>query len=267
MIRASIRPSATPCWPVPGATVLSCLLGFASPGSCREPIMPGRRWFEILNLVPFFLSPYVGAVGWIYLAAPNSGMLQHWLGVLGIPLDFIRIYSIGGVIWVLALFYTPYVYLFVIAPMRQMDAALEDAARVHGASFWYTLRHMTIPLLMPRCCRARWWCSSRVRACSTCHWRWPQPAASAPCRRRSSSRCNTRRISVARRPSASWSWRRRSACHPAAAISRQAPVRNRQREGLSAPADPVALARPGGGAHARGSSTSPAASCCPHWPW
>jgi len=132
-----------------GATVLSCLLGFALAWIVSRTDLPGRRWFEILNLVPFFLSPYVGAVAWIYLAAPNSGMLQTWLGALGISLDFIRIYSIGGVIWVLALFYTPYVYLFLIAPMRQMDAALEDAARVHGASFWYTLRHVTVPLLMP----------------------------------------------------------------------------------------------------------------------
>lgn len=132
-----------------GATVLSCLLGFALAWIVSRTDLPGRQWFEILNLVPFFLSPYVGAVAWIYLAAPNSGMLQNWLGALGISLDFIRIYSIGGVIWVLALFYTPYVYLFVIAPMRQMDAALEDAARVHGASFWYTLRHVTVPLLMP----------------------------------------------------------------------------------------------------------------------
>ncbi|MGZ3350330.1 MAG: ABC transporter permease [Xanthobacteraceae bacterium] len=132
-----------------GATVLSCLLGFALAWIVSRTDLPGRQWFEILNLVPFFLSPYVGAVAWIYLAAPNSGMLQNWLGALGISLDFIRIYRIGGVIWVLALFYTPSVYLFVIAPMRQMDAALEDAARVHGASFWYTLRHVTVPLLMP----------------------------------------------------------------------------------------------------------------------
>src|SRR5258708_7429221 len=112
--------------------------------------MPGRRWFEGLNLVPFFLSPYVGALSWIYLAAPRSGLLQ-WVAstYLGVSLDFLDIYSIAGVIWVLALFYTPYVYLFVIAPMRQMDAALEDSARVHGASFWYTLRHITVPLLMP----------------------------------------------------------------------------------------------------------------------
>lgn len=49
----------------------------------------------------------------------------------------------------LTLFYTPCVYLFVIGPLRQMDAAFEAAARVHGASFWYTLWHITIPLVLP----------------------------------------------------------------------------------------------------------------------
>jgi len=37
----------------------------------------------------------------------------------------------------------------VIAPMRQMDPALEDAARVHGAGAWRTLRLVTLPLLFP----------------------------------------------------------------------------------------------------------------------
>lgn len=132
-----------------GATILSCLMGFTLAWIVARTDVPGRSWFETLNLVPFFLSPYVGAVSWTYLAAPNSGILTTLFKSWGIPLDFINIYSLGGVIWVLSLFYTPYVYLFVIAPMRQMDAALEDAARVHGASFWYTLRHITIPLLMP----------------------------------------------------------------------------------------------------------------------
>jgi iron(III) transport system permease protein len=132
-----------------GATILSCLLGFTLAWIVARTDVPGRSWFETLNLVPFFLSPYVGAVSWTYLAAPNSGIVTTLFRSWGLPLDFINIYSLGGVIWVLSLFYTPYVYLFVIAPMRQMDAALEDAARVHGASFWYTLRHITIPLLMP----------------------------------------------------------------------------------------------------------------------
>lgn len=133
-----------------GATIASCALGLSLAWAVARTDMPGRRWFEIANLVPFFLSPYVGAISWIYLAAPHSGILTRFLSNrFGLPPDVIPIYGIGGAVWVLSLFYTPYVYLFVIAPMRQMDPALEDAARVHGASFFYTLRHVTLPLLSP----------------------------------------------------------------------------------------------------------------------
>ena len=133
-----------------GATVISCVLGLSLAWVVSRTDMPGRRWFEVFNLVPFFLSPYVGAISWIYLAAPHSGILSRFLhDTFGLPGDLIPIYSIGGATWVLSLFYTPYVYLFVIAPMRQMDPALEDAARVHGAGFWTTLRLVTLPLLLP----------------------------------------------------------------------------------------------------------------------
>jgi iron(III) transport system permease protein len=133
-----------------GATAISCALGLSLAWVVSRTDMPGRRWFEVFNLVPFFLSPYVGAISWIYLAAPHSGILSRFLhDTFGLPGDLIPIYSIAGATWVLSLFYTPYVYLFVIAPMRQMDPALEDAARVHGAGFWTTLRLVTLPLLMP----------------------------------------------------------------------------------------------------------------------
>ena len=133
-----------------GTTVLSCALGFTLAWLVARTDMPGRRWLEVGNLVPFFLSPYVGAISWIYLVAPGSGLLQQFaMRHFGLDLGFINIYSLGGVIWVLTLFYTPYVYLFVMSPLKQMDAALEDAARVHGAGFWYTLRHVSIPLVSP----------------------------------------------------------------------------------------------------------------------
>ncbi len=133
-----------------GATAISCVLGFGLAFIVSRTDMPGRRWFEVFNLVPFFLSPYVGAISWVYLAAPHSGILSRLLSDLfGLPADLIPIYGVGGATFVLSLFYTPYVYLFVIAPMRQMDPALEDAARVHGAGFWTTLRLVTVPLLFP----------------------------------------------------------------------------------------------------------------------
>lgn len=111
--------------------------------------MPGRDLLESLNLIPFFLSPYVGAVAWVYLAAPRSGLLN---GILrehfGIPNVF-DIYSTWGMIWVLSLFFTPYMYLFVVAPLRRMDATLEETARVCGCGVLRTSLTVTLPLALP----------------------------------------------------------------------------------------------------------------------
>ena len=131
-------------------TIASSLLGFLLAWIVSRTEIPGRKSFELLNLVPFFTSPYVGAMAWQYLTAPNSGLLvtlaRNWLDL---DLSFLRINSIGGVVWVLVLFYTPFIYLFVIGPMRNLNGALEDAARVHGLGFIDTMRRITIPLLAP----------------------------------------------------------------------------------------------------------------------
>ena len=131
-------------------TLLSLVLGTCMAWIVTRTDVPGRNLFEMLNLVPFFMSPYVGALAWVFLVAPYSGLLQNAAqDLFDVSLSWLNIYSLGGVIWVLSLFYTPYVYLLVLSPLRQMDAALEDAARVHGASFVTTLRLITVPLMQP----------------------------------------------------------------------------------------------------------------------
>ena len=133
-----------------GAMSISLVLGTSLAWIVSRTDVPGREWFKTLNLIPFFFSPYVGAIGWIFLVAPYSGLMQTSLGALtGESIEGPNIYSLAGVIWILSLFYTPYVYLFVISPLQRMDAAFEDAARVHGASFWTTIRLITLPLLQP----------------------------------------------------------------------------------------------------------------------
>ncbi|MCC7039976.1 MAG: iron ABC transporter permease [Burkholderiales bacterium] len=131
-------------------TVFSTVLGFALAWIVSRTDLPGRALFETLNLVPFFLSPYVGAISWIYLAAPYGGLIHNSLEYyFGVDVQLPTIYGLGGVIWVLTLFYAPYVYLFVIGPLRRMDGALEDAARVHGSSFLYATWHITLRLTAP----------------------------------------------------------------------------------------------------------------------
>jgi iron(III) transport system permease protein len=75
-----------------GATILSCLFGLGLAWIVARTDLPGRNWFDTLNLIPFFLSPFVGAVSWTYLAAPNVGLLNQLLAAIGLPPDTHNIY-------------------------------------------------------------------------------------------------------------------------------------------------------------------------------
>jgi iron(III) transport system permease protein len=131
-------------------TALSLILGFTLAFLVVRTDMPGRRWLGRANVLPFFLSPYVGAIAWTWLLAPHDGLLTtHARDTYHISLAWLEIYSVPGVIFVLTLFHTPIVYMLLIPPLRDMDAAFEDTARVHGATFWYTLRHITLPMMWP----------------------------------------------------------------------------------------------------------------------
>ena len=57
--------------------------------------------------------------------------------------------TVPGMGFVYGLALAPLVVIMVAAAFRSMDPALEDAAIVHGAGLWTTLRRITMPLLVP----------------------------------------------------------------------------------------------------------------------
>ena len=132
-----------------GATVGALVLGVSLAWATARTDMPGTRWFETFNLIPFFMSPFVGAFAWRMLAAPRIGLLNRLGAALPFPVPELNVYSIPGMVWVLLLFYTPYVYLFTIGSFRAMDPGLEDAARMCGSSLWQTARRITLPVVAP----------------------------------------------------------------------------------------------------------------------
>ena len=108
-----------------------------------------REHFELLNIMPFFMSAFVGAVAWRFLLSPNIGVINTFFqNVLGMEFT-LNIYGMGGMIWVAALFHTPYTYLFAIASFRKMDPALEEAARTAGLNSLQTALRITLPLSTP----------------------------------------------------------------------------------------------------------------------
>lgn len=113
-----------------GCTVLASLLGVSMAWINARTNCPMRDTLEPLNLIPFFLSPFVGAIAWHNLAAPKTGMLNVMARDAGLTETYLfNVNNLWGVIWVTGIFFAPLVYLFVVGSLRRMDPSLEDSAR------------------------------------------------------------------------------------------------------------------------------------------
>lgn len=107
--------------------------------------MPLRSKVEPFIITPFFLSPFIGAMAWVALAAPNSGILNVYLFGKGT----INIFSFGGIIWAMVLYYIPYAYMVMIGAFGMLDPALEESSRMCGGGIAKTFFRVVLPLCSP----------------------------------------------------------------------------------------------------------------------
>ncbi|WP_424467047.1 ABC transporter permease [Pseudoclavibacter helvolus] len=107
-----------------------------------------RGFMYFVGLVPMFLPSYVGALAWAVLGGPNAGLINILARDLGLP-GIVDIFNIGGLIFVLALYYAPYAFLLIHSSFSLMSPDLEEAARIHGAKAGDVLRKVTLPLATP----------------------------------------------------------------------------------------------------------------------
>jgi iron(III) transport system permease protein len=131
------------------ATVMAVLIGFTLAWILTRTNVPGREKLERLMELPYYMTPLVGALAWAVLASPRSGFFNQiwrWAGGTG---DLVNIYSMFGIAWIMALFEGTVAFVMISAAMKSMDPALEESARVIGASKLRTALTVTLPLVMP----------------------------------------------------------------------------------------------------------------------
>ena len=130
-----------------GSTVIATALGVVLAWLVARTDVPARRLLHMGVIAPFFLSPFIGALAWDMLLSPKVGLLNQLFAALGLPT--LDVYSLGGIVWVMGLYYAPYVYLFLQSALYNFDPALEEAAAMSGLGRWATLRHVTLPMMAP----------------------------------------------------------------------------------------------------------------------
>ena len=114
---------------------------------------PGRGLFRAAYFAPYVLGVAVVGILWRFLLDPNVGLVNFYLGKLGLPshipwisaLPWAWISLVGMTVW-WTLGFNAVIYL---AGLQDIDPSLYDAAKVDGANRWQRFLHVTLPGLRP----------------------------------------------------------------------------------------------------------------------
>ena len=149
-----------PCWRAMRATAI--FTAFSVPLLLVVPLLialvmntkfPGRNLFRALYFAPYVLGVAVVAILWRYLLDANIGLVNYYLGLLGLPDDTAWTTStpaawfalVGVTVW-WTLGFNAVIYL---AGLQNIPKELYEAAEMDGANRWQQFRNVTLPGLMP----------------------------------------------------------------------------------------------------------------------
>lgn len=101
--------------------------------------------------ISFILPNLVTTFGWMLLLDPSTGLINNWLRELPFlnKLNF-DIYSFWGIIWAHLMANGISTKVMLMTPaFRRMDASMEEASRMSGASSLTTMLRITVPAMTP----------------------------------------------------------------------------------------------------------------------
>ena len=112
--------------------------------------MPLKGVFKTLFIIPYMIPPFIGAIAWGFLLSPRTGFVNKFLMALfNSNTPPFNIYTYGGVVFVMSLYFYPYVFITVTGALDRMDPSLEEAARSSGSGRFRMVRDITLPLVAP----------------------------------------------------------------------------------------------------------------------
>ena len=134
------------------ASMLCCAVAAPMGWLVARTDLPLRRTVRALVTASFVTPPFLGAIAWELLAAPNSGLLNKGFRALTDADQeqyLFDIYSLPGLIFVISCYTFPYVFVLVANSIDRIPGDLEDASSILGGGTWMTARRITVPLAMP----------------------------------------------------------------------------------------------------------------------
>jgi multiple sugar transport system permease protein len=127
------------------------VLGFAIAMLMHRIVLP-RKTLRTIVLIPYSIITVVSGFTWLYAFRTDTGFINGWLNTLTFgafpdAYDWFGSYmpAMSAImiseIWKT----TPFMSLLLLAGLAQIDSAMEEAAKVDGATFWQRLFRVVLP--------------------------------------------------------------------------------------------------------------------------
>ena len=135
-----------------GATVgLEVIIGLAVALLLNQGLR-GERLFRVIMLLPLVTTPVVVGLTWRALFNYEYGIINYYLGALGLPTpNWLGSINTGllSVIIVDCWQWTPFTSLILLAGLQALPREPYEAAMIDGGSRVQIFRNITLPLLRP----------------------------------------------------------------------------------------------------------------------
>ncbi|GAJ02298.1 unnamed protein product, partial [marine sediment metagenome] len=111
----------------------------------------GQNVVRGLCFLPLLIAPLGMSMFWSYMFAPQLGIINIIISRLGLPETdwFSPAWALNTIIFMHIWQWAPFSIFVLLAGMRSLPKDSFEAAKVDGASAWYTFRRLTLPMLMP----------------------------------------------------------------------------------------------------------------------
>jgi multiple sugar transport system permease protein len=136
-------------------TVLSVPLGMLVSLAMAVTVnrrLPGINIFRAIFFLPVITSWVAVSVVWITLLSPESGLVNYFFGLVGLPdqhwLDSPR-WAMLAIVVITIWKGAGFQMVIWLAGLQSIPRDLLEAAEIDGAGRWSSFRHITLPLLFP----------------------------------------------------------------------------------------------------------------------
>ena len=130
-------------------TLLATLLGVATAFLLTRTDLPLKGVLRALIFLAFITPAYIGAVAWIQLLGRSGYVTTLLVDAFDLSAPPIRLYSLEGLIAIMAIHLYPLVFLAASNALSITDPSLEEAAASSGATKLKVLTTITLPLILP----------------------------------------------------------------------------------------------------------------------